>query len=121
MSDTDNDIHLLCTGDLHLGRHPTRIPGEYDSRNYSPISIWKKIVEKAVNLKVDAVIFSGDIIDRENRFYEAFGPLESGIKKLEEQDIFTFAVAGNHDYDVLTTINRNLKSDHFHLVGIDGR
>ncbi len=117
----NQDIHLLCTGDLHLGRHPGGIPEEYDSREFSPTVIWEKIVDKALKQKVDALLISGDIIDRNNRYFEAFGPLEAGIKRLAENKIDVFAVAGNHDYDILPRLAKNNHTDNFHLLGEGGK
>lgn len=114
-------IHLLCTGDLHLGRHPSHIPEEYDSSEYSPITIWENIVRKAVDLQVDGLIISGDIIDRKNRFYEAYGPFEAGIKKMEKEEIPVFVISGNHDYEILPGIADNLDSDYFFLLGTNGK
>nr|AGF93381.1 metallophosphoesterase [uncultured organism] len=116
----NSSIKLLCTADLHLGRHPTRIPEEFDSREFSPISVWEKIVKKAINLGVDAVVITGDIIDKENRFFEAFGPLEAGIKKLEKEEVFLFGVAGNHDVEALKKLNQNIDSEYFNLLGLGG-
>lgn len=116
----DSDIHILCTGDLHLGRHPSKIPEEYDSREFSPAFIWEKIVQKAIDIDVDAMAIAGDIIDRDNRFYEAFGPFEAGIKRLAKNRILVYAVAGNHDYDVLPRFARNIDPDIFNFLGAGG-
>ncbi len=118
---SDSNIHILCTGDLHLGRHPSKIPVEYDSRDFSPAFIWEKTIQKAIELGVEAVIISGDIIDRDNRFYEAFGPFEAGIKRLAANEISVFAVAGNHDYNVLPRFARNISTDLFFLLGSGGK
>lgn len=114
-------IKLLCTGDIHLGRYPTKIPEENNLRNYSPAFIWKNIVQKAVELEVDGLLITGDVVDRENCFYEAFGPFEAGIKRLEEAQIPVFVVAGNHDCDLLPGLARNMASDFFHFLGEGGR
>lgn len=114
------NIHILCTGDLHLGRHPSRIPDEYDSRKFSPAFIWDKIIQKALDSKVDALVISGDIIDRDNRYFEAYGPFEAGIKKLAKENINVIAIAGNHDYDVLPELAHNINSDNFKFLGKGG-
>ncbi len=117
----NKNIHLLSTGDLHLGRHPARIPEEYDSHKFSPVFIWEKIIKKALELEIDCLLITGDIIDRDNRYYEAYGPFEAGLMKLADKNISVFAVAGNHDYDVLPDLARNIDASNFHLLGTGGK
>ncbi len=109
-------VTLLCTGDIHLGRHPSRVPTDVSELTVS--HIWEKIVDLAIDRDVDLVALTGDIIDRENRYFEALGPLENGLHRLAARGISTFAVAGNHDYDVLTRLE---DSEHFRLLGRGGR
>jgi DNA repair exonuclease SbcCD nuclease subunit len=83
--------------------------------------MWHAIVDRAILEEVDLVTLSGDIVDHDNRFFEATGPLEAGLAKLAAAGIHTYAVAGNHDYDVLPRIVDAVGTDHFHLLGRDGR
>ncbi|WP_416838761.1 metallophosphoesterase family protein [Haloferax sp. DFSO52] len=114
------DISLLCTGDLHLGRRPTRVPQELDSPNVSPRSIWHAIVEQAIQQDVDGVLISGDVIDRENQYFEAFGAFKGGAERLDEADIPTIVVSGNHDYNSLPQLVSGLDLDNLTLIGTDG-
>ncbi len=114
-------ITLLCTGDLHIGRRPTRISSTESAGRCSCAAIWESIVETAIGRQVDAVVLTGDVVDRENRFFEAVGPLERGLTSLAEASIDTFAVAGNHDFDVLPRLADTLNAPTFHLLGRDGR
>lgn len=113
---------LLCTGDLHIGRHPTRIPEHDDGEQFSPAHVWQEIVQRAVADDVDLVLLSGDVIDRDNRYYEAYGPLERGLRQLSEEDIHVVAVGGNHDYDALPRLLQRLGEtrDNVHLLGSNG-
>jgi exonuclease SbcD len=70
---------------------------------------------------VDVVALTGDVVDRDNRFAEAFGPLERGIRSLCDAGIDVCAVAGNHDHDVLPRVARNLSADRFHFLGAEGQ
>ena len=72
-------FRLLCTGDVHLGRSPTRVPDTLPARQFSAVAAWRNFVDKAIELQVDAAILTGDIVDENNRFYEAFSPLETGV------------------------------------------
>lgn len=115
-----DSISILCTGDVHLGRHPTRIPSDLDGRQFSPTAVWQEIVETARRREIDLVALTGDVVDRENRYFEAYGAVEEGIQQLAAADIPTVAVAGNHDYDVFPRLVEELDVDALHLLGADG-
>lgn len=116
----DDDITLLCTGDLHLGRHPTRIPGELDGKQFSPKAAWRSTVREAIDRNVDGLLVTGDVVDRENRFFEAYGPLEEGLSRLDEADVPVVVVSGNHDFDVLPRLMDDLESESVRFLGGDG-
>lgn len=115
----DNDYRILCTGDVHLGRRPARVPVEDETLSVS--HVWERIVEAAVDRSVDAVALTGDVVDAENKMYEAYGALERGIRRLLEVDIDVVAVAGNHDHDAFPRLVRTIKDDGLHLLGAGGR
>lgn len=114
-------MKILCAGDLHIGRRPSRLPDHVDCGPLSCASTWTAVVEKAIAEGVDIVALSGDVVDRANRYYEAIGPLESGIRKLAAAGIRTVAVAGNHDHDVLPWLAESLPAEDFRLLGRGGR
>jgi len=116
----EGTLNLLCTGDIHLGRHPTRIPAEIDGQQFSTKSVWQSTVDEAIRRRVDAVLISGDVVDRENRYFEAYGAFEAGLLRLETEEIPVVVVAGNHDYDVLPRLVRELDHENLHLVGDGG-
>ncbi len=116
----DTPIVILITGDIHLGRHPTHIPEEIDGPQYSPSAVWRTLVERAIQEEVDAVVITGDVIDRKNRFYEAYGPFEDGCRRLQDASIPVIVVAGNHDYDTLPNIASGTHLDNLHLLGTRG-
>lgn len=113
-------IRILCAGDLHLGRRSSRLPEGADGRAHSATAAWNALVDHAIRARVDMVALSGDLVDRANRYFEAFGPLERGIRRLGEAHIHVAAVAGNHDFDVLPKLARSLGKT-FHLLGAGGR
>lgn len=108
-------IKILCTGDLHLGRYPSRV--DTNLRQFSGANIWARTVDLAISEAVELVVLTGDIVDRDNRFFEAIGPLEQGIRRLGAAGITTYAVAGNHDFDVLPRLADALSVDSFQLLG----
>lgn len=114
-------VHLLCTGDLHLGRYPSQVPSSLHMERLSPIFIWQKVVAIAIRDQVDALVITGDVVDEENRYYEAYGPFEAGVRELGERGITVLAVAGNHDYDTLPRLAQHLASPYFSCLGTGGR
>lgn len=117
---TEDEVTIVATGDLHLGRRPTRIPSELDGPQFSPSEVWRSTVDAALDRAADVVVISGDVIDRENRYFEAFGPFESGVNQLGEADIPVVVVAGNHDFDVLPDLVENVGLSNLSLLGTDG-
>lgn len=115
--ETNEPITLLAVGDLHLGRHPTRVAvGEPALR---VAEVWGACVDEAIRRRVDAVVLVGDVVDRANRFYEALGPLIGGLSRLSEAGVEVFAVAGNHDFDVLERAAASTPA--LRVLGVGGR
>jgi len=116
-------IRLLCLGDLHLGRRPQNLPDRLDELDLSPDDLtpargWSVAVEWAIRHEVDAVLLAGDVVESENRYFEALGPLERGVNALAQVGIPVIAVAGNHDHQVLDRFADSI--DGFRLLGRDG-
>lgn len=114
------EVSILCTGDIHIGRHPTRIPTDVDGPSFSPKAIWQATVEEAIDRGVDAVVVTGDVVDRENRYFEAYGAFEEGATRLDEAAVPLVAVSGNHDFDVFPRMADDLDLDHFRFLGGGG-
>jgi len=83
--------------------------------------VWEDVVTYAIQQNVDVVALTGDVIDNENATYESFGPLQRDLERLEEAEIATIAVAGNHDYDALPRIDSMVEAPHFYLLGRGGQ
>lgn len=111
-------MRLLCTGDLHIGRRSSRVP--IDLPDASAADAWGRIVTHAIGRRVDAVLLSGDVVDQDNQFFEAIGPLERGLLRLREAGIPAIAVAGNHDFDVLPALAQLMPSGVLRLLGVGG-
>ena len=112
-------IKILATADLHLGKSSSGIPehSEVASTRYT----WLRMINWAITNNVDVVVLCGDIIDRDNRFFEAIGPLQSGFDLLKKAGIVIYLVTGNHDFDVLSQVIHTAKNEHVHLLGINGK
>jgi DNA repair exonuclease SbcCD nuclease subunit len=109
-------MRVLCTGDIHLGRPISQIPSSSHLAGLSSTAAWRAIVDLAIEEKVDLVAISGDLVDYANRYYEAIGPVEEGVRRLAAAGIAVVAVAGNHDYSALPRIADRLDGA-LHLIG----
>ncbi len=112
-------IRLLAAADIHIGRRPTQVDSG-SAEAFSTAQAWAKLVQCAIEQKVAAVLLAGDIVDEQNKFFEALGPFEAGLKELATAQIPVLAVAGNHDFDVLADIADAVKDDNFRLIGRGG-
>lgn len=115
---TASSVRLLCTGDLHLGRHPSCVSPE--ARHLSIEAVWQRTIDCAIDQRVDALVLTGDVADDSNQYFESIGPLRRGIGQLVEAGIPVFAVAGNHDYHVLPRLAGGFPDDGFHFLGAGG-
>lgn len=64
-------IRILATADIHIGRRPTRLANPDDAHRFSAARMWEAMVERAIEEKVDLVALAGDVVDHDNRFFEA--------------------------------------------------
>lgn len=117
----NDSARILLTGDVHIGRSSSRIPASIPREDLRAVAAWLRIVDYAIYENVDVVCLSGDIADQANKFWEAVGPLEQGIRRLAEAGIDTVAVSGNHDFDVLPRLAKQLPQASFKLLGQGGK
>lgn len=113
------DLTILCAADLHLGRRPADLRGAGGSRIASKAG-WSSLVDRARADAVDLVVLAGDVIDELNRSFEAYGPLERGIRTLKAAGIPVVAVAGNHDHDTLPDVAAEVGDGNLVVLGRGG-
>lgn len=114
-------IRFLASADLHLGRSSTYVPMNDESSSEQG---WNSLIELALREEVDAVLLAGDIIDRENAFFEATRGLRDGLERLSKSGIHTVMVCGNHDALELPPSLKTLSDQckpFVHLLGEGGR
>ena len=114
---------LMFVGDVHLGRSSLRLPHDLehydiDPQTLSPAAALKQAMQLAAQREVKAVVFAGDLIDEMNDMYGAFGHMQAGLKCLTDEGIEAYAVAGNHDFDSLPRLARQMKG--LYLLGAGG-
>ncbi len=117
------EFRLLCVGDIHLGRRPSRVPEDIEDygvrrAELTPAAAWERAVTWAIDNDVDAVILAGDVVESLDDRFEAYGHLERGVRKLDLAEIGIFGVAGNHDVHALPRLADHL--EHFKLLGRGG-
>lgn len=115
-------MKLLCVGDIHLGRQPSRLPGalldRVPRRALGPGAAWERTVALALTRRVDAVLLAGDVVEQSDDFYEAYADLRRGVEQLSASGIAVLAVAGNHDVEVLPRLAEAVPG--FRLLGRAG-
>ena len=112
-------MKILAVGDIHLGRTPSRLPSDLSPRELGPAEAWRRTVEVALEAEVAAVLLAGDVVDRDEDFFEAYRELESGVRRLADEGIAVIGVAGNHDVEVLPRLVRHIP--RFRLLGAGGK
>jgi DNA repair exonuclease SbcCD nuclease subunit len=114
---------ILFVGDVHLGRRPARVPSLAPSgpkvEDLSPRAALAAVVREARARRVDAVVFLGDVVDGEENYLEAYGPLARAVRELVDGGIAVSAVAGNHDVRALPRLADEIEA--FRLIGRGGR
>lgn len=115
------DVKLLCAADIHLGRQPSRLPAALADRAAAlrPAAAWRRLVDLALEERVDALLLAGDVVDRDDDFFEAFADLRAGAERLATARIPVLAVAGNHDTRVLPRLAEAV--DGVTVLGRGGR
>ncbi len=110
---------ILVTADIHIGRRPARVESGIAER-CSCARAWLDLVRYAVAEGVSALLLAGDIVDEGNKFFEALGPFENGLRQLGAAGIPVLAVSGNHDFDVLSHYSELLGAHLFRVLGRGG-
>lgn len=104
-------------GDVHLGRIP-RVPEDLEVDDLGPRAAFQAVVATALERRVRAVVFLGDVVDRDEAFAESWSQLLGGLRELTEAGIEVFAVVGNHDHKVLPRLADELPG--LRLIGRGG-
>ena len=100
------ELTLLAIGDVHLGTRPSSLPDDLqdsgvDLRDLTPEAALRDAVDVAIEKRVDAVLFAGDVVESNNALFEALRPLETAVNRLVEAGIPALGVVGNHDVEAL--------------------
>ena len=115
---------ILVIGDVHLGTACSGVPEGIASRGVdpeelTPAAALRLSVDLAIENRIDAVLFAGDVVESTNARFEAMGPLEDSVRRLLGAGIEVIAVAGNHDVEALPRLAALI--DGFTLLGAGGQ
>jgi len=102
-------MKILCASDLHLGRQPSM--KAFPGHALTAQSAWDFVVASALREQADLLILAGDLVERDNRYFEAWAPLKAGVIRLLEAGVTLAAIAGNHDSEVLPRLHDDLRRD----------
>jgi DNA repair exonuclease SbcCD nuclease subunit len=96
------EISFIHCADLHLDSPMIglkNLPSSIKHRlQESTFTAFKKIIDEAIQRKVDFVIIAGDIYDGEDRSLRAQIRFRQEMERLEQQGIAVFIIHGNHDH-----------------------
>jgi DNA repair protein SbcD/Mre11 len=97
---------LVFIGDVHLGRRPVGLDDtlsrlKRSAHDLSPAAALSRVVARLEEQPPRALIFAGDLVDRDDDQWEAYSILEREIQRLKKAGVPVYAVAGNHDGIVL--------------------
>ena len=102
-------MKILCSSDIHIGRRPN-LPATI-SESLTSRYAWDFVVHSALTEEVGLVVLAGDIVERDNRYFEAFTPLKEGVTRLLAEGVTVAAIAGNHDSEVLPRLHASLMDE----------
>src|SRR5690625_2555889 len=95
-------ISFIHAADLHLdspfgglAHTPDTI---FEDIRESTFKAFGKLVDTAIDKKVDFVLLAGDLFDNEKQSLKAQIQLRRGFEKLEQHHIHVYLSYGNHDY-----------------------
>lgn len=97
----EKKIRFIHAADIHLGSM-LHFAGKTenslrDIRNNAVYNVFRKICDIAIKEKIDFMLISGDIYDKEARSIKGNSFFINECRRLGENNIKVFAIGGNHD------------------------
>src|SRR6056297_1639817 len=91
--DMERDIRILHTADTHIGYR------QYHSevRRQDFIDAFSRVIDDAIEMKMDAVIHAGDLFDSRNPTLEDILDTINILSKLKQKNIPFLSIVGNHE------------------------
>jgi len=113
------EARFLAAADLHLGRPIASLPEALgdSARTLGPYGALERLVERAREERVHAVLLAGDVVDDDGAYFEVLSALQDAARRLEGVPLL--AIAGNHDAGVLPRLAQAIEG--LTLLGAGGR
>ena len=90
-------LFLHCS-DIHLGRKPTGSSSDLTRKRFNDyFDSFAKIIQKAIDFKVDAFIVAGDLFDKKELSPDVLARTEVLFEILKNAEIPAIVIEGNHD------------------------
>ncbi|RNI14031.1 exonuclease SbcCD subunit D [Methanohalophilus sp. RSK] len=89
----DREIRLIHTADTHIGYRQYHS----DVRRRDFLEAFEKVIDDAIDMKVDAVIHAGDLFDSRNPTLEDILETIQIMSKLKVAEIPLLGIVGNHE------------------------
>jgi exonuclease SbcD len=106
-------VHIIHTGDFHLG-----FPLYREEVNYDYFKPFSFLVEYAIRNNVDLVIIAGDLFDKRDPQSNIQRGFAKEVHKLIKNKIPVFIVTGNHEGS--PNPERNIHLDIYNELAIEG-
>lgn len=96
-------VKFIHAADLHLdspfkGMEMNVSQSVWERMKQSTFESFERIVDKAIQERVDFVLLAGDLYDEETRSLRAQVFVREQMKRLSQYDIPVFIIHGNHDH-----------------------
>lgn len=95
-------VRFIHTADLHLDQPFTKLKIEnenlYTKLSQAPYQSFERLIDTAINERVDFVLIAGDIYDANHGTIQAQFAFNKGMERLKSADIAVYLSYGNHDY-----------------------
>lgn len=116
-------MRIIVAGDIHLGRSSSQIPDETDV-DVSAAGAWQRLIDLTIQRQADALLITGDLLDRDEAYFEARTAIRAGLERLLEArpGLRVVLISGNHDDQSLPRVIDALgfPEEQVILLGRDG-
>ena len=95
-----NEIKVIHTGDLHLGMTFKSLGTKSKIHRRDCQDVFSNIIDLTIREKANALLIAGDLFDTAYPPVEILKRTFAEFKKLYDEGIKVYMIAGSHDYSV---------------------
>lgn len=113
-------LTFLHTADIHFGKKFVHLGERGKAQRKQIKTTFSKFIDLAIECEVHGVLIAGDIFDSERVSEIDFQFFVKELKRLSAQQMYSFVIAGNHDYLFEASVfnRKDFQSDK-HIVFFD--